>query len=127
MVEGLPEEEDLWDEEKNRPIENESPKMDRKALRIIENTIDEELQNEVGEAETAVQAFSKIWYRFSSKRKDEGWRAKREIYSIKKGNLTIEELIKTLRELSSTVKVCLEENIKEEEKIAILLMALPEE
>lgn len=41
--------------------------------------------------------------------------------------MSIEDLVRKIRELATSVKVCLEENISEAEKITILLLALPEE
>ena len=126
-IEGLLEEENLWDHEKRAPIITDIAKDDRKAKRLIESTVAEEFLNELGEAETAEELFAEIWYRFQKRSTKEGIRAKKDFYSIEKKGLSIEKLAKKLRELATTVKVCLGESISESEKITILLLALPEE
>ena len=106
-IEGLLEEENLWDHEKRAPNITDIAKDDRKAKRLIESTVAEEFLNELGEAETAEELFAEIWYRFQKRSTKEGIRAKKDFYSIEKKGLSIEKLAKKLRELATTVKVCL--------------------
>lgn len=94
-------EEDLWNEEKEEPVQSEpGKKEDRKATRILISMIDEKFLNELEEAETAHDLYCEIWYRFQKKARKEGCKARRHLYSLTKDKLTIEQLITRIRELS---------------------------
>ena len=82
VVEGMLDEEDLWNEEKEEPVQSEpGKKEDKKARRILISLIDDKFLNELEEAETAHDLYCEIWYRFQKKARKEGCKARRQLYS----------------------------------------------
>lgn len=121
-------EEDLWDEETDLPINSEEDGINDTIMDFIESYMDATLLNEVsnhGDGSTLIQ---ELKARFEYKRKKEGKEAKSKYYSLKKGTLSIEELAREIETLGKTFTLCLDlENLSEEDKIEQLLMSLPVE
>ena len=125
-IEEFIKEKGLWNEEKTEPV---SCKSGPEEFKLISSSLDFDFFMELG-----ADLFSDVRHFFKRKSiaeenrfEEEGILAKKEFYSIEKGDLSIRAFAKRYEELENKMKICSIRAINEKEKITVFLLSLPNE
>ena len=116
------EEHNFWDGKKGLPAILKDEKSKKKVLVFIENQVEKDLLEEVGEKLDGAELYLELKVRFEAKKMKEG-----SLYSLKKGNLTVSKLAATVEKLANSMALCLDIEVDVNDRIDAMLRALPSE
>ena len=117
--------EEQWDTKKGAPsVKKEDEK---RMLFFINRHISAQLRTELSDHASCSGLIAEIGAKFENCKVQEGKTARRELYSLKKGQTKMIDLFQKVESLSKIVVTCLNQKCETEEKIDILLASLPDE